>query len=365
MGQKLTIAIIVGFILGGSCCLAPLWADSSPHQLVITSKTFHIDRQYTSMDGPALEDKADFNQDNKHELLWITGFKAEVIDPITKASLPLKYFCHTNLQFDLNAADISTRKKAFGQWTENDFKLVSLVQGNMDVKLPEGFGIPIFSDEPLSSYSMVINPDHHVKPFDAQVKATYTYVKDSELTKPMKSLVRRVVSLRVPLTLAEQKAGKKIKCGCDKEMETELARPVLTTPMNVYQPPQGQASSYHWFVPPGKHRYSYKWGKGLKIPYDTTVHYIGLHLHPYGTYIELWDNTAKKTIFRAKAKNFKDGMGVESIEHVESIKGIPFYSTHEYEIICEYNNTSKEDVNAMAMIYLYYLNNEFDKNALQ
>jgi len=98
----------------------------------------------------------------------------------------------------------------------------------------------------------------------------------------------------------------------------------------------------------------------MNIPYDATIHYILVHLHPFAESLELVDITKNKRVFRAKVKNFTDKVGLKKISIFKSKKGIPIYKDHDYELISIYNNTSNEDQDAMAVMYIFLRDKTFD-----
>ena len=97
----------------------------------------------------------------------------------------------------------------------------------------------------------------------------------------------------------------------------------------------------------------------MNLDYDTTVHYIAVHLHPFAESLELRDLTTDQTIFKSKAKNFKDEIGLEVVDFFSSKEGILLYKDHDYEIVSVYNNTTEEDQDSMAVMYLYLLDKKF------
>ena len=64
-------------------------------------------------------------------------------------------------------------------------------------------------------------------------------------------------------------------------------------------------------------------------------------------------------MFKSKAKNFKDKIGLEVVDFFSSKEGIPLYKDHDYEIVSVYNNTTEEDQDSMAVMYLYLLDKKF------
>ncbi len=115
-------------------------------------------------------------------------------------------------------------------------------------------------------------------------------------------------------------------------------------------------------VPPGRHEYRHVIHEGLRIPYDeTTIHVVTGHLHPYGESIELRDATENKSLFKARAETAKDRVALTLLEAYTSAEGFPVYTDHQYEIVSVYDNTTDHDVDAMAVLYLYFYEKSFDR----
>ena len=68
-----------------------------------------------------------------------------------------------------------------------------------------------------------------------------------------------------------------------------------------------------------------------------------------------------ETVFSSRARNFEDKIGLEHVDYFSSVEGIPLYRDHEYEIVTVYDNTSGEDQDSMAVMYLYLLDKQFEK----
>jgi hypothetical protein len=102
----------------------------------------------------------------------------------------------------------------------------------------------------------------------------------------------------------------------------------------------------------------------LDLPYDTTIHYISVHTHPLAESLELRDVTADKTVFKSQAHNLEGQLGLKKIDYFSSAEGAPVYKDHEYDLISTYNNTTEEDQDSMAVMYVYLLDKEFQKPAL-
>jgi hypothetical protein len=123
----------------------------------------------------------------------------------------------------------------------------------------------------------------------------------------------------------------------------------------------GQKFTGHWVVKPGREVNRALATHFLQLQFDTTIHYIAVHLHPFAESIELFDRTDKKSVWKAKARQTKGKIGLEHVDHFISKEGIPIHKDHEYEVISTYNNTSGEDQDSMAVMFLYVLDQNFEK----
>jgi hypothetical protein len=101
----------------------------------------------------------------------------------------------------------------------------------------------------------------------------------------------------------------------------------------------------------------------MNLPFDTKVHYIAVHLHPFARSLELRDLTDGRVIFKSRVRAARNRIGIESVDYLSSKEGIPVYKNHEYELVSIYDNTTKENVDSMAVMFLYVEDKEFRKPA--
>ncbi len=97
----------------------------------------------------------------------------------------------------------------------------------------------------------------------------------------------------------------------------------------------------------------------MALPFDTTLHYVAVHMHPYAESVELRDVTADRSIFKSHARNLSGEIGLANVEYFSSIEGVPVYKDHEYELISVYDNTTDEDQDSMAVMYAYFLDQNY------
>jgi hypothetical protein len=117
----------------------------------------------------------------------------------------------------------------------------------------------------------------------------------------------------------------------------------------------GEGLMNHWIVPRGHHIYTTEITPQLNLPFDTTIHYATIHVHPFARGMELRDLTTGTTIFRLNSQDWPDRVGVAHVDEFKSIEGIPILRDHRYELTAEYDNTSGSKTDAMAILYLYLL----------
>ena len=123
----------------------------------------------------------------------------------------------------------------------------------------------------------------------------------------------------------------------------------------------GQRFTGHWVVKPGKEENRTLVTHFLNLQFDTTIHYIASHLHPFAESLTLIDRTTGETVFRSNVEAAPDKIGIKRLDYFSSPNGIPIYKDHEYEIVSVYNNTSGEDQDSMAVMFMYLHDTRFEK----
>ena len=97
----------------------------------------------------------------------------------------------------------------------------------------------------------------------------------------------------------------------------------------------------------------------LNLPFDTRIHYIAVHLHPFAESAELLDLTTGETVFKSEARPPLEGIGLAHVDSFSSPAGLPVYKDHEYELVSVYNNTSGVPQDSMAVMSLYMADRDF------
>jgi hypothetical protein len=317
------------------------------HTATWYSQVYNVDGIYKSMQGPSSTQRVRLAKLPSPELLWVVGYQSEIVDADKTQTLTPDFMCHNNL----NITDLEDHRQHF-RWPQGAKRVFTLSQGQMQVQFPEGFGIPLRSDEVLTVGTQVLN--HNLENPELQIrhKTSVRFVRDSELNKPMKALYQQGVQ---SLVLLEGKDGH--FHGTGDPATTEAAECSIGKPVGLQKnvtDPEGRVFNGHWVVEPGLEERRTRVTPYLQLASDTTVHYIAVHLHPFAVSLELRDLTADKTLFKSSARNTSDRIGLEHVDHFSSVEGIPFSQDHEYELVSIYNNTSGEPQDAMAVMFLYH-----------
>lgn len=340
----------------------PVLADTQkqPQDLEILSKVFHVDRVYRSMEGPYDIKQFTLDQNGEQELVWITGMRSEIVDAEGDKTMPSEYMCHVNLDMFPKR-----HRETLGLNKVLNPRLMTLSQGQFDIELPPGFGIPMLTDEPLTLTTQVLN--HNTKDADLRLrhKITIQYVRDRDLTGPLKPLY---VNAPFGMKLLKGKGGYYGLQAADPAIHGPGCLPGQHaengTSTGVFNDQLGRTFSGHWKVEPGQEINRTPVTGLMTLPQDTTIHYIAIHLHPFAEYVELNDLTTGKTLFRSRATGTRHGIGLAHVETFSSDEGIPVYRDHHYELVSVYNNTSGKDQDAMATMFLYMLDKDFNRKKI-
>ena len=287
-------------------------------------------------------------QTDELELLWITAVRSDMVGADGETPASAEYFCHTSIGHHGEPhPDRIRRLRQLGIRNQNR-KLFTLVQGLNEIRFPQGFGIPVFSDDQFYIGAMAMNPSEPERPVRVGIDSRIEYVRASELDQEMKPLFLVPLVLRASLEGADAARRKHPHGGDETCLDADSAAP------GVRSVDQSTTYTGHWYVPPGRHIYRHRLAPlSNRIPFDTTVHYIASHLHPFGESLELIDLTTGKTVFKATAHNFPDRVAIEEITHYSSREGLTIDRSHEHELVAIYNNTTDQDIDSMAVMYLY------------
>lgn len=363
-----TAAILVMGLAAGAVLLASAPASDSSststaskeggetpeHRKEVLSDVYFVDKKYRSMMGPYSQQEVFLGDPEKPELVWITGYSATMVDKEGQGTLPQEFMCHSNLDLDprLHNRIFNSRKPISG-------RLFTLSQGQFEIDLPEGFGIPLLSNQPMTLTTQVLNLNHDQIGLDVRHKVALEYVRDEELAGPIKPLFSIAAYALASLEEHELEFG-------NEEMDHGASCLVRdNASSHEYSDSLGRKFTGHWVVKPGREVNRTLVTEILNLPFDTTVHYIAVHLHPFAESLELKDLTTGETVFKSKVRPAEKGVGIDHVEYFSSAEGVLLHKDHEYEMVSVYDNTSGEEQDSMAVMYMYLLDKRFEKPDLE
>jgi hypothetical protein len=320
---------------------------------VFLSRPIHVDQIYTSMLGPVSGQRFIPLENGEAEIIWMTGFAIDVMAEDRETPASIDFVCHANLAFRGNPKTGPGRR------------LFTLTQGQTDVRLPSGFGIPVFSDDLMRWNSQVLNINQPNFDHTIHHRLLVRFIRGKDLEdEPMKPLGERVANVYV--TLGDTPAVINVE-----KPEGHIAGSSCLVGEAAPGAPDGMLDalgrrfSGHWVVPPGRHEYRTLVTKRLATPYDTTLHFIGVHVHPYSESLELRDVTTGKTVWKSFHRSHTQRIGTSWMDYYSSEEGLPFYKDHDYELISIYDNPTDQNSDAMAQVMIYFHDKEFTPSGLK
>jgi cyclophilin family peptidyl-prolyl cis-trans isomerase len=363
-----------------SVALGAFAADAPVITQQFLSPVYTINKIYRSMEGPGSQDKVYLGDPKNPELLWIVDVKTEMVGEDGKTPQLPELMCHVNVDLDTQK-----HQALFNLHRPVAPRLITLSQGMLESKFPPGYGFPIASNEPLSLFTQVLNHNiEHPDNIKVRHRVTFSYVRDRDLVVPMKPLFNLGVSGLVQLdnnpnalAMMPTAATNSIAVDASKNAAVSTSSEhsahgasclLLPRAPNAsgtgadYTDPEGRKMTGHWVVPPGHqvNRSDITWFLGL--PYDVAfLHYAAVHLHPFAKSLTIKDTTTGQTIFEADAQNPETGIGLTHVDTFTSLKGIPLYRNHKYELISVYDNPTNENRDSMASAFLALDDPEFVK----
>jgi len=334
----------------------------------VVSEVYPIEKKYLSMEGPRGSQTVYLGDPITPELVWLTAIRTEVVGEDGKTPAAPELMCHMNVDLD------TMRHQAlFGLKRSVAPRLITLSQGMMtkpgvfEARVPDGFAFPLSSSEPLTVFTQVLNHNiENPKNLRVRHRVTFEYYRDRDLTTPLKPLFNfaatGMVFLKDPLAVPSPADA--IATNTSEHGASCLIMPRAPNAGSMsadYTDPKGRKLTGHWVVPPGKQVNHTDVTWFMDLPYDLTIHYTAVHLHPYATKLTLRDVTTDETLLEATAKSATKGVGLEHVDSYASAKGYRVYKDHQYELISVYDNPTQKNSDSMAVMLFGAEDPEFVK----
>jgi hypothetical protein len=343
----LRILLVCGTVAPAACAhgtqpQSPVAA--AEHVFTVVSDTLLIDTTYHSMEGPSHQVRFTMSTSERVDTLWITGITAEVVAP-DLTPVPVEFFCHANLDYDPDV-----HRRLFNTDRMTSSRLFTLSQGHEAMRFPDGFGIPVRSDEPLSLTTQVLSNNGVEADKQVRVRIRVHYVRKGE--RPMKSLAMTSAASIVSTD------GHQGHYGMSADHHAGHSMNGVSKGGMEYRDSLGQKFSGHWVVPPGKQSVRTVVTKWMNLRSDADVHYIGVHVHPFAQRITLRDLTTGKDVFTSLVQPMEGRVGISKVTDFTSTRGVRLHAKHDYELIADYDNPTTAPVDAMAVLFLYIRDTE-------
>lgn len=296
--------------------------------------------------------------DKERELLWCKGIKIEVLDENGKKLPTAEFICHTNIDIDR-----ITHFMAFSDLEHTgQSRIFTLTQGQTEFFFPEGYAVPVASDEEWQFTFQAANrtSDEHRR---VKHLCTLYLARDSELKSPMKALHWYNPYMAVALKSEADKVEHHGP-GCIATSSGDNAPNMV--PNTNFKDSQGNTLSPHWAIPPGRHKYEFP----LTIEKDTLpdddelIHAVWSHVHPACTNAALiaCDGKKQEKVFQVKVQTkFNSGPELKHIDDVLSKKGIPIKAKKNYLLTAIYENPENQALDSMVALGIFCESKTFKK----
>ena len=319
------------YIIAAALCLAqplPARAEVLPREETALKKSSYtlgpvqVREKYISMTGPVLTDKVSLGTDTP---VWVKGFRVDVVDAKGEKESS-EYLCHSWL--------------TLGKPEAGDQKMLTSSEGLEDMSFPPGFAVRVEAKPDNAALLAQVLNNNEKTDKNLAYKLTVNYIDDATArqfgVRPL-----RTVSVAIMAKDANPEGGSEI---C--RTQDEIGEPMPAAP--------GAAKSVvHFDVPPGRHEYRSVVPKESPLYLGGTIHYIKLHLHPYGESVALLDKTTGKEVWSGRVRTGAGRAILTDIDFYSSVEGIKIDTTHDYEVVSVYNNTTDKLTDAMAVLRVY------------
>ncbi len=275
------------------------------------SSPFHVDRYLAPLGAPTQGTKTMLLKEQPGELVWLTGASIKAEDLELQRLAP-RFVGDCTLDFrwpEWHNEKLATRQAQ---------RLFSLGQGLYSFQLPEGFGIPLHSNEPLIWNYRVCNLSAYQKPTRVQLSSELRFVRDRGLEPPCIPLMVK----NFPLTFK---------------------------------------GATNWTVPPGKKAVTNSLNKSLDLSLSRQLHGLTVALHPHAVGFQIIDTTERRPILTLRVLDTRNDGSLRRVESYSSKTGLLLRADHHYVGAVLYQNDTNSPKQAVAYVSAYLYDPDFSK----
>ena len=223
------------------------------------------------------------------ESVWIIAYRTEIVDANGRPPVE-NYLCHTFF----GDQHVSQRE-------DQEMRGLYTDAFTPDVRLPEGLGVRVVAGDSIHWMPMFNNRGDAMA--RVRMKVRLSVIREKDLKKPVTQLYATLRSVSMP---------------------------------------------HLYFVQPGNDTRQ----TTFKLDFEGKIHFLGTHIHPYGSEVELFNLSRNELVWRGARKG-KAGhvseMGVYS-----DVKGYEVRPGEMFRVKVEYQNPTKGPIDAMGGLYVLY-----------
>lgn len=284
---------------------------TGPGAAIDTSAPFQVTKFLAPLEAPAQGSKVMLIENQPGELVWLTGASVNAEDLEFNRLAP-RFVADCTVDFrwpDWHNQKLDTNQSQ---------RLFSLGQGLYSFQLPEGFGVPVFSNEPLLWNYRVCNLSAYQKPTSVRLRSELRFMRDRGLDPPFIPLLVR----NFPLT--ENKVS-------------------------------------FWTVPVGGKTVFTPINDQLDLRFDRRLHALSVGLHPRATGFQLRDQTTGETLLTLRVLEARKDGSLQRVETYSSTAGILLRADHQYVGAVHYENSTTSPKHGVAYVTAYLYDGQFSK----
>ena len=307
----------------------------------VTTPSIRLTQRYTSMKGPRSIRGFQLETEPDNARVWIRRYKIDVLDTAAEEE-STEFLCHAWLMADTGLRDPESGLRG-ARGGRDPSLLLTISQGFEDMRFPDGFGVEFdgLDVSRVGLLTMAVNNNDDAIDKQIQFRATIDYLDDSDA---LQLGIKPLVGFQLH---AHQK---------DREAALVHHHPTGTMPAGHpsqgHPPADGRMTTDHWLVPSGRQVVRSDVKPGV-IHSDGMIHFIKIHLHPYGESVSLIDKATGEEVWKGYARNHPERAHLLGVDSYSSTTGIPIYKSRAYELITIYDNPTDQPIDAMAVMRLY------------
>ena len=338
----LRILIFVSLLLVAGCL------PTGPGSRTLESSKHTLIERTLPEEGIRRSDKFLTIENQPGELVWITGCSLETL---ADDALPRPLLSRVSLVFK-NAV---RHNFLLGLSQNPQGMLFRFSPGVESVRFPEGFGVPVFSNEPIFFGSESQIAEDPPQPAEVSFKLKLDYVRQRGLSEPYKPLYCLQMTSLVSVGSEPLHFGV-TEPDPDKQGPGAPLYPIATSTKTLDG--LGHEFADTWYLPPGEQTNRSLMTKILSLESDTKLHLATGHMMPFGTSLELFDRTAGRAVVRLEKSTQGPGL-----QQFQSLEGVDLFKDHEYDLVATFHNTTGGTAKASAQMMIYIETPEFNLNA--